>query len=171
MWVTDSTDNTLTRIVVAGDGVVTDPIPLGNGPGAIAAGEDAIWVANSRDDTVSRIDPVTRAVDARIEVGRMPSGIAVGAGAVWVANSLSGTVSRIDPRTNRVAKTIDVGGAPRAVAVAGGRVWVSVQEPPPRFDDPEAGRRCRACWSGRTTRAMPPGSSTASCSTRPAHGS
>ena len=131
VWVTDSADNTLTRIVLAGEGVVTDPIPLGNGPGAIAAGAGAIWVANSRDDTVFRINPVTRAVDARIEVGRMPSGIAVGAGAVWVANSLSGTVSRIDPQTNRVTKTIGVGGAPRAVAVAANRLWVSVQELPP----------------------------------------
>ena len=133
VWVTDSSDNTVTRIVPVGAGAaaVTDPIPLGNGPGPIAAGEAAIWVANSRDDTVSRINPTTRAVEALIPVGRLPSGIAVGAGAVWVANSLSGTVSRIDPRTNRVTKTITLGGAPHSVAVAGGRVWVSVQEAPP----------------------------------------
>jgi YVTN family beta-propeller protein len=131
VWVADSTDNTVSRIVPAGAGAVTDTIPLGNGPGPIAASEAAIWVANSRDGTVSRIDPATRAVEALIRVGRLPSGIAVGAGAVWVANSLSGTVSRIDPRTNRVTKTIDVGGAPHSVAVAGGRLWVSVQEAPP----------------------------------------
>ena len=129
---TDSNDNTLRRIVAAGDGAVTDTIPLGDGPTAIAAHQDAIWVVNSREDTVTRIDPATRAVQARIPVGKRPSGIAVSAGAVWVANSLSGTVSRIDPRTNRVAKPIEVGGMPRAVAFAGGRVWVSVQEPPPR---------------------------------------
>ena len=112
-------------------GAVTDTIPLGNGPGPIAAGEGAIWVANSRDGTVSRIDPATAAVEATIQVGRLPSGIAVGAGAVWVANSLSGTVSRIDPRTNRVTKTIELGGAPHSLAFAGGRLWVSVQEAPP----------------------------------------
>ena len=130
VWVADSTDNTVIRIVPAGGGAVTDTIPLGNGPGAIAASEEAIWVANSGDGTVSRIDPATSAVKAEIPVGRRPSGIAVGAGAVWVANSLSGTVSRIDPRVDRVTKTIEVGGAPRSLAVAGGHVWVSVQEAP-----------------------------------------
>jgi YVTN family beta-propeller protein len=130
VWVADSTDNTVNRIVPAGAGAVTSTIPLGNGPGPIAASEDAIWVANSGDDTVSRIDPATSAIKAEIEVGRRPSGIAVGAGAVWVANSLSGSVSRIDPRVDRVTTTIDVGGAPHSLAVAGGRVWVSVQEAP-----------------------------------------
>src|SRR5690348_951102 len=125
-------DNTVQRIAPAGAGAVTDTIPLGNGPAPIAAGDGAIWVANSRDDTVSRIDPATRSPKAEIPVGRLPSGIAVGAGAVWVANSLSGTVSRIDPRMNRVTTTIDVGGEPHSLAVAGGRVWVSVQEAPPR---------------------------------------
>ena len=110
VWVADSTDNTVSRIVAAGAGAVTDTIPLGNGPGPIAAGESAVWVANRRDGTVSRIDPVTRSVKAEIPVGGLPSGIAVGAGAVWVANSLSGTVSRIDPRTNRVTQTIELKG-------------------------------------------------------------
>ena len=131
VWVADSSDNTVHRIVPVGAGAVTDTIPLGNGPGPIAAGEGAIWVANSRDGTVSRIDPATRSIKAEIPVGRLPAGIAVGAGAVWVANSLSGTVSRIDPRTNRVTKTIDLGGAPHSPVVAGGRLWVSVQEAPP----------------------------------------
>ena len=130
VWVSDSIENNVRRIVPAGAGAVTDTIPVGNGAGPIAAGEGAIWVANSRDGTVSRIDPATRAVTATIEVGRLPSGIAVGAGSVWVANSLSGTVSRIDPRADRVAKTIGVGGAPQSVVMAEGRLWVSIQELP-----------------------------------------
>jgi YVTN family beta-propeller protein len=141
VWVADSFDNTVTRIVPAGaGGTVTHTIPLGNGPGPIAAGEGAIWVANSRDGTVSRIDPATPPhVEAEIPVGRLPSGIVVGAGAVWVANSLSGTVSRIDPRTNLVTKTIDLGGAPHSLAFAGGHLWVSIQEAPP--SPAPAGRR------------------------------
>jgi YVTN family beta-propeller protein len=131
VWVADSTENNVRRIVPAGAGVVTDTIPVGNGSGPIAAGEGAIWVANSRDGTVSRIDPATRAVVARVPVGRLPTGIAVGAGSVWVANSLSDTVSRIDPRTNRVTKTIGVGGAPQSLTMSSGRLWVSIQEPAP----------------------------------------
>ena len=65
VWVADSIENNVRRIVPAGAGVVTNTTPFGNGPGPIAAGESAIWVANSRDGTVSRIDPATRAVVAR----------------------------------------------------------------------------------------------------------
>ncbi len=139
VWVADSIDNTVARIVPAGAGAVTDTIPLGNGAGPIAVGAGAVWVANRRDGTVSRIDPATRSVNTVIPVGQLPSGITVGAGAVWVANSLSGTVSRIDPRTNRVTQTIHVGGAPHALTIAGGRLWVTIEPAPPRLA-PAGGR-------------------------------
>ena len=87
-----------------------------------------MWVANTQDDTVSRIDPGTAVVRDTIRVGRRPTGVAVGEGAVWVANSLSGTVSRIDPRTGDVEATVEVGEAPQSVTVAHGLVWVSVQQ-------------------------------------------
>ena len=64
---------------------------------AIAVGAGGVWVADSLDDAVVRIDPNTRAVTTTIPVGRHPAGIAVGAGSVWVANSGDGTVTRIDP--------------------------------------------------------------------------
>ena len=45
-----------------------------------------MWVADSRADTVTRIDPTTnRKVGRPIKVGRGPQGV-VGGGAVWVAN-------------------------------------------------------------------------------------
>ena len=131
VWVTDSTDNTLRRIVVAGDGAVTDTIPLGNGPAAIAAEKDAIWVANSRDGTVTRIDPATRAVEARIPVGGGPPASRwAPARCGWRTASRGPSRESIRARTAST-KTIEVGGMPRSVAFAGGRVWVSVQEPPP----------------------------------------
>jgi YVTN family beta-propeller protein len=84
-------------------------------------------VANTQDDTVSRVDPGSTAVTDTIRVGRRPTGVAVGAGAVWVANSLSGTVSRIDPGSRRVEATVELGEAPQGVTVSNGLVWVSVQ--------------------------------------------
>lgn len=126
-WVTDDTDNTVTRIDPAGGGGVTATIPVGQAPAAVAVGEGGVWVANTQDDTVSRVDPSTMAVVATIAVGGRPTGIAAGADAVWVANSLDGSISRIDPETNQVAGTIELGEAPQDVLVADDRVWVSVQ--------------------------------------------
>jgi YVTN family beta-propeller protein len=85
-------------------------------------------VANSDDDTVSRVDPDTSS-SATIQVGDSPSAVAVGEGAVWVANAGDGTVSRINTRTGLVTKTIRVGGRPAGLAVGAGEVWVAVQAP------------------------------------------
>ena len=50
-------------------------------PHKIAAGQGAVWVTNSGDDTVSQIDPTTfRTVGDPIAVGDSPLGIAAGAG-------------------------------------------------------------------------------------------
>jgi YVTN family beta-propeller protein len=48
-------------------------------------GGGAVWVANSGDGTVSRIDPETNAVVATITIGGTPVGIAFGGETVWVA--------------------------------------------------------------------------------------
>ena len=98
------------------------PIAVGNGPTAITVGGGGVWVVDSLDDTVVRIDPGTRSVTATIPVGRSPAGVAFGAGSVWVANSGDGTVTRIDPSTDRADATITVGGSPQALTIADGRV-------------------------------------------------
>jgi YVTN family beta-propeller protein len=127
VWITDSDDNTVTRLDPASDGAVIGTTSVGQGPAALAVGAGAVWVANTRADTVTRIDARTGTVTHTIPVGRRPTGVAVGEGAVWVANSLSGSLSRIDPQTKRVEATVDVGEAPQGVAVSHGLVWVSVQ--------------------------------------------
>ena len=80
-----------------------------------------LWVANSLDSTVSKVDPTSGSVAATIPVGSGPSAIATAEGSVWVANQHSGSVSRIDPDHNAVAKTVSVGGGPTALTVADGR--------------------------------------------------
>ena len=54
-------------------------------PVDVAVGAGGVWVANSREGTVSRIDPQSNRVIATIRVGHSLQGIAVGGGAVWVS--------------------------------------------------------------------------------------
>jgi peptide/nickel transport system substrate-binding protein len=98
---------------------------LDSAPGALAVGDDAIWVANTGEHSVSRLEGGNLRVRQTISVGSAPSGLAVGRRAVWVANGLDGTLSRIDPRTNKVVQTIGVGNGPTAVAYGLGAVWVA----------------------------------------------
>jgi YVTN family beta-propeller protein len=98
---------------------------VGNGPTGIALGEGAVWVANSLDNSVSRIDADTGKVVATIGVGGTPSGVAAGLGAIWVSNTTDRTVSRISPSSNTVVHPIPVGNGPRAIAVGADAVWVA----------------------------------------------
>jgi YVTN family beta-propeller protein len=50
----------------------------------VAVGEGGVWVANSLDRTVNRIDPETGEVTTTIEIGNEPQRVAAGEGAVWV---------------------------------------------------------------------------------------
>jgi peptide/nickel transport system substrate-binding protein len=119
-------------VQLAADGVglvehgrLTHAGTLDSAPAALAAGNHAIWVANTGEHSVSRLEEGTLRVRQTISVGSAPSGLAVGRGAVWVANGLDGTLSRIDPQANKVVQTIGVGNGPAAVAYGLGSVWVA----------------------------------------------
>ena len=99
--------------------------PVGNGPTAVTVGLGSVWVANSVDGTVSRIDP-DRDERPVIRVRGTPGGIAAGEGAVWVTDATGRTLSQISPDSNTVVRDdIAVGNGAGAVAVGDGAVWVA----------------------------------------------
>jgi hypothetical protein len=107
-----------------------DTIQVAGQPISIAAGFDAVWLADPQAGVVLRLDPVTRDV-TKIRVGRFPSLLTTGAGAVWVLDGQGGSVFRIDPKTRRVTgHTADLappqaeGGIAQALAVGLGAVWL-----------------------------------------------
>jgi YVTN family beta-propeller protein len=111
--------------IALGSGTISRSIPVGTGPGGIAYGLGAVWVANATDGTVSRVDPRSGTA-VPIRVGNDPTGVAVDpiGRAVWVTNGTDGTVSRIDVATGAVS-TIQVGNGPAGVVVGLGGVWVA----------------------------------------------
>ena len=74
---------------------------MGGGPTGIVFGAGSVWVTNSLDGTVSRIDPGTNSVVATIPTGNGPAALDADDSGVWVSNQFDGTVVRIDPTTNR----------------------------------------------------------------------
>jgi class 3 adenylate cyclase/DNA-binding beta-propeller fold protein YncE len=106
-------------------------IPVGEGPSSIAFGEGSVWVANSSDGTITRIDPATRRT---ITIHGAPdaNAIAVGSGAVWVTSDAN--VLKIDPATNMIIDTIDASiptSAKIAVDDQTGSVWVAFADAKP----------------------------------------
>ena len=123
---------------------VVDRIPV-DPPSGLAFGHGSVWAASAGYGTLTRIDPETGEVAAKIEVGRGAVDVAADerSGAVWVASvylpkdyggydspgySEDRNLTRVDPATNRVATQIPIragswdGGADH-VAVGEGAVW------------------------------------------------
>ena len=123
---------------------VADRIPV-DAPTGVAFGHGSAWAVSAGRGTLSRIDPDTGEVAARIEVGRGAVDVAVDerGGAVWVAGlhlseSYGGEhpqgdpqdnkLSRVDPETNRVVAEVPISanaryGGAQSVAVGIGAVW------------------------------------------------
>jgi YVTN family beta-propeller protein len=102
-------------------------VHVGAGPAGIAVTPGAVWVANSLDQTVSKLDPATGAVTATIGVGDGPSGIVAAKDGVWVSNEFDATLDRIDLQKTRVVRRVRLGSSPRGMVVAGSGVWVAAR--------------------------------------------
>ena len=82
VWFVGSSQPTLFRISPSAN-AVANTSPVGAGPSGVAVGDGAVWVANSRDGTVSRVDP-DGSVDT-VRLGSPPGGIVVYQGQVWTS--------------------------------------------------------------------------------------
>jgi YVTN family beta-propeller protein len=126
VWVANARGNALTRIDVTTNKAV-QTVSVGRNPDGVAAADDVVWVTNTDDGTVTRIEDATQDGPSKtVRVGAEPEGIALGERYVWVANSADATVTRIDRRTATVVGApIPVGLTPIGVWVGKTGVWVA----------------------------------------------
>ena len=87
--------------ILDADGTLHDAVLVGQTPDALVYGFGSLWVANSGESTVQRINPKTHEVIQRIEVGSNPTAIAISERNVWVANGSDRSVTEIDAATSR----------------------------------------------------------------------
>jgi YVTN family beta-propeller protein len=124
-WVSNGADASVSRINLV-DGSV-ERIPIGSSPGPLAIAFRSIWIiAGETNDTIWRLNPVTRQAEAVIKVGKSPFNIEPDRRYLWVALREAGTIARIDPLTNTVTKTIPLGYKPQGMAVGADALWVTV---------------------------------------------
>jgi streptogramin lyase len=126
LWVSSASTGNVRRIDLS-TLRVDSSIPVGRGPAGVTVAHGLVWVANSRSDTVTKVDPSIHAVVGDpIEVGGRPGGIDAGNSTVWVASAAEGTVTRINLESGeRTGAPIAVGSEPGAVAVGETAVWVA----------------------------------------------
>ena len=128
VWVTVFDAGELLRIDPA-DPRTSRAIEVGEGPRFLAIGEDAVWVMNQADGTVSRVD-AGGSVVATVKVSDAPIGggdIAVGGGIVWVRTEQDLVVG-IDAATNEIEHRYGPPSGSGSVATEGGVVWVTAHD-------------------------------------------
>jgi DNA-binding beta-propeller fold protein YncE len=126
LWVSSASSGNVRRIDL-GSLRVDPAIAVGRGPAGVTVANGLVWVANSRGDTVTKVDPSIHSVlGDPIEVGGRPGGIDAGTSTVWVASATEDAVTRIDLASGeREGAPIEVGSEPGAVAVGREAVWVA----------------------------------------------
>jgi hypothetical protein len=137
--------------------VADDPVLVripGGPPSGAAYAAGSVWVM-TWDGFAVRVDPTTRAIQARVAVGEGPLATREGFGSVWVTSSAEGAVARIDPVDNSVLATIEVGPAPYQLAPAGGGMWVATQEAAVKID-PNSNRVVQRTPYPHARSAQPP---------------
>jgi peptide/nickel transport system substrate-binding protein len=107
----------------------TSTIRVESGPSGIAIGATGVWVTNSLDGTLSRIDP-DNDVATTMTVGDGPTGVTVGTDNVWVADHFGDAVARVATATSAVASPIEMGASPVAMTLADGDLWIAASAPP-----------------------------------------
>ena len=129
-------------------------IAVGPRPGVPVAGAGAVWVPNTGDGTVSRIDPGSNRVVATLRIGNqaafyqrdceakgsvhsfmgtsfhvrdcdLPSALSVAAGALWILKNDDQQVLRVDPASQRVLARIPLGVTPFDIAATDNAVWIT----------------------------------------------
>jgi streptogramin lyase len=126
LWVSSATTGAVRRIDLS-SAHPAPPIAVGRGPAGVTVAHGLVWVANSRGDTVSKVDPsIGQVLGDPIEVGGRPGGIDAGTSTVWVASAAEDAVTRIELESGeRSGAPIQVGSEPGAVAVGETAVWVA----------------------------------------------
>lgn len=127
LWVTISTADQVLRIDPA-DPTSQTPIDVGGYPRFLAVGEDAVWIMNQRDGSVTRVAADGSVVTTIKVATRIQGGdIAVGGGSVWVQPG-GELLIRIDPATNEVIATYGPRSGSGSVAADDSAVWVSAHD-------------------------------------------
>lgn len=126
VWVASCKDKMVYRIDHI-RGEILAKIPSGisdpHGEISLAVGAGSVWILSDSAGVLTRINPQSNTIQAKISVKPNSFCAAFGYRSVWISNSHSNSVQRIDPVTNKVVATIPVGPIPRFLAAGENGIW------------------------------------------------
>jgi YVTN family beta-propeller protein len=121
-------------VIDAKSNQIVAQVPVGTRPSRLVYGSGSLWAVNEGDNTLSRIDPVTRRQIRVTPLDAAPTGLAAANKSVWVTthNGIKVIDPAFDEQPKRTIKIREprptVGGpyvpAPTGVAFTPGAAWV-----------------------------------------------
>lgn len=123
VWITDQT--MVIQIDPQTNQIVGQPLPAGEEIITVALGHGTFWTGSHDDGIVTRVDPRTHQVVAKIEVGFSVHGLAVDEESAWVLDEHGFAVVRIDPKSNQLQDRIPIDFVGANLAAGAGSVWVA----------------------------------------------
>jgi hypothetical protein len=102
-------------------------VPVGNLPGEIAVGRQALLIIGQGDGTLTRVDKVTGAV-RRVQIGTQRGTTAIADDRLWLPNAIAGVVTAIETQIERPPSTVVPVGDSSHVVEARGAPWVLVAD-------------------------------------------
>jgi YVTN family beta-propeller protein len=118
--------NSVAVVASTGNRVV-EAVRVGNSPTKVVVSPNAVWVLNSREQTISRIDSGTRNVVRSFASPPGTADLAFGAGSLWLTTA-DHRLARVDPLANQVVGTTVLStSSPEGSWIASGNhdVWAS----------------------------------------------
>ncbi len=100
-------------------------VPAGAGPRELAFDGRWLWVSNSLNDTIQKIDPATGVVQQTLDVGYRPGPLVFDKKYLWVLNQGDNTLQAVDVDRGVVVKEILTADRPSALLFDGQYLWVS----------------------------------------------
>ena len=145
VWVADFGDSTVTHI----DAATNTIRGIAGVPGEhedVVLGFGSVWIP-SEEGWISRVDPVTLGVTAKISVAADPDFALISQGSVWTTAYQGSAISRIDPATNTVSRTLRVRQGLQGIDFDGTSFWAANYNDSKLVKlDPATGRT-RGSWS------------------------
>jgi len=98
VWVSDERRDRLMTVRTS-NRETGDPLPVGPSPRGLVFANGWLWVANSGDGTITRVDPFDHeTVGEPVEVGGSPVALAATASAIWVIDGKRSQLHRVPAR-------------------------------------------------------------------------
>ena len=121
IWITHSFADKVSQYDLAGN--MLGEIAVGSSPFGLAFTGQTIWISEQNGNSLTAVDPTTRAVVNTVPIEGRPGALAFDGRYLWVAMEDQDRLLQLDPATGQLLTEVAVGRRPLALLFDGRTLW------------------------------------------------